>query len=187
MKKATPIYQVQIALRGFKPKIWRRIQLSSDTLFLDFHRIVQTTMGWTDSHLHQFVKDGTFYSTRMFGDDTWGEMGAVDYKKMKISDLLKSEKDKMIYEYDFGDSWEHQIILEKILSVDDKIKYPICLTGKMSCPPEDCGGVWGYADILEILKQPDHEEYEHYIDWMGEEFDPTLFDKDEVNQALQGK
>jgi len=178
------IFQIQIALKGFKPKIWRRILIPSDLLLSDFHMVIQKTMGWTNSHLHQFIKNRTFYTLRMQDDDLWDEMDNVDYKKMKISDLLKIEKEKIVYEYDFGDSWEHDIILEKILPIDNNIKYPVCLTGKMNCPPEDCGGVWGYSDMLEVLKNPDHEEYESYIEWLGEEFDPEFFDKNEINKLL---
>ena len=183
------IYQIQIALRGFKPKIWRRLLIPSDLLLSDFHKIIQTTMGWTNSHLHQFIKDRTYYSVRYADDDFWDEMINVDYKKKKIriSDLLINEKDKIIYEYDFGDSWEHDLILEKILPIDIKIKYPICLSGKMNCPPEDCGGIWGYSGMLEILKQPDHEEYESYIEWLGDDFDPGYFDINEVNESLREK
>lgn len=183
------IYQVQIALKGFKPKIWRRLLIPSDLLLSDFHKIIQTTMGWTNDHLHQFIKNRIYYSVRFHDDFMWDETYNIDYKKKKIrvKDLLMVEKEKIIYEYDFGDGWEHEIILEKILPVDEKIKYPICLTGKMSCPPEDCGGVWGYADMLEILKQPDHEEYESYMEWLGEEFDPEFFDKDTVNELLAEK
>lgn len=180
-------YQIQIALKGFKPKIWRRLLIQSDLLLADFHKIIQTSMGWTNSHLHQFIKNQTFYTERMPGDVTWDEMDNVDYKKMKISDLLKKEKEKIVYEYDFGDSWEHDVLLEKILSVDEKLKYPVCLTGKMNCPPEDCGGIWGYSNMLEILKQPDHEEYDSYIEWLGGVFHPERFDKDEVNEMLRTK
>jgi len=181
------IYQIQIALKRFKPKIWRRLLIPSDLLLSDFHKVIQTSMGWTNSHLHQFIKNRTFYTVKMQDDDLWDEMDNVDYKEMKISDLLKKEKDKIVYEYDFGDGWEHDIILEKILPPDNDTKHPICLTGKMNCPPEDCGGIWGYSDMLEILKDPDHEEYESYIEWLGEEFDPTYFDKDEVNELLREK
>ncbi len=145
---------------------------------------IQVAMGWTNSHLHQFIKNGTFYRLRMQDDDLWGEMDDVDYKKMKVSDLLKKEKEKIVYEYDFGDSWEHDIILEKTLPIDSSLKYPICLTGKMNCPPEDCGGVWGYSAMLEVLKDPSHEEYESYIEWLGEKFDPEYFDKNEINELL---
>jgi len=146
-------------------------------------------MGWTNSHLHQFIKNRIFYTVKYPGDLTWGEMNQIDYrkKKLRISDLLKAEKEKIIYEYDFGDGWNHDIILEKILADDDKANYPVCLSGKMNCPPEDCGGVWGYADMLEILKQPDHEEYDSYIEWLGGEFDPEYFNIDEVNKLLRKK
>jgi len=142
-------------------------------------------MGWENSHLHQFIKDRTFYTERIPGDDTWGEMNNVDYKKIKISDVLKKEKEKIIYEYDFGDGWVHDVLLEKILPGNEKMIFLICLEGKMACPPEDCGGVWGYSDMLEILKQPKHEEYDNIIEWLGEEFDPEHFDKEEVNNILK--
>jgi len=179
------IYQIQIALLGFKPKIWRRLLIPSDLLLSDFHEVIQSSMGWTDSHLHHFIIDKTFYAERIGDDDFWDEMNNVDYKKIKISDLLKAEKDKIIYEYDFGDSWEHEIKLEKILPYDEKKKYPICIAGRMQCPPEDCGGVWGYADLLEILKQPDHEEYENYMEWFEDGIDPEYFNKDEINELLR--
>lgn len=179
------IYQIQISLKGFKPKIWRRILIQSDLPLADFHKVIQTTMGWTNSHLHQFIKNGTFYTKRYPGDVLWDEMDNVDYLDMSISDLLKKEKEKITYEYDFGDSWEHEIVLEKINPDDKEAKYPLCLTAKNNCPPEDCGGVWGYADMLDILKHPDHEEYESYIEWLGKEFDPEYFDKNEINKMLK--
>lgn len=184
---AKQIFQVKIELQGFKPKIWRRLLINSDLLLSDFHSVIQSAMGWTNSHLHQFIKNKTYYSVRMKDDEWWDDMNNVDYKKMKVSDLLKYEKDKIVYEYDFGDSWHHNIILEKILPPDAKMKLPICLAGKMNCPPEDCGGVWGYADMLEIIKDPSHEEYEDYIEWLGEDFDPEYFDKDDVTALLSGK
>lgn len=183
------IFQIQIALKGSKPKIWRRILIPSDLSLSDFHKIIQTTMGWTNTHLHQFIKNMTFYTVKHPDDYMWDEMDNVDYKKNKIriSDLIKTEKDKIIYEYDFGDGWQHDIILEKVLPIDNNIKYPICLTGKMNCPPEDCGGIWGYTDMLVILKQPGHEEYDNLIEWLGEKFDPEFFDIDEVNDLLKKK
>jgi hypothetical protein len=181
MKK---IFQIKITLNDSRPKIWRRVLVRSDLLLSDFHKIIQTTMGWTNSHLHQFIKDGTFYTVRMPDDVFWGEMNNVDYKKIKVSDLLTAENEKIRYQYDYGDNWEHDITLEKILPIDEKKKYPICVAGKMNCPPEDCGGIWGYLNMLKILKKPDHEEYDTYIEWLGEEFDPQDFDKDMVNILL---
>ena len=182
---AKSIYQIQIALKGFKPKIWRRILVASDLPLSDFHKIIQTTMGWTNSHLHQFIKNRTYYSPKMEDDDFWEESGSLHYEDLKISDLLEKEKDKIIYEYDFGDGWMHDIMLEKILPFDKNIKNPICIAGKNSCPPEDCGGIWGYAEIFEILSNPEHKEYESYVEWLGGDFDPEFFDKEEVNELLQ--
>jgi hypothetical protein len=183
------IYQIQIALNGLKPKIWRRLLIPSDLLLSDFHKIIQTAMGWTNSHLNQFIKNEIYYGVRLPDDDMWDDTYNVDYqkRKIKISDLLKNEKERITYEYDFGDGWRHEIILEKILPIDKKISYPICITGKMSCPPEDCGGTWGYVNMLKILKQPGHEEFESYLEWVGDEFDPEYFDKDEVNELLKEK
>ncbi len=183
---AKQIFQIKLALRNSKPNIWRRLLVPSNLLLSDFHKIIQTAMGWTNSHLHQFIKNKTYYSVKM-DDDFWDEGISIDYKKIKISDLLKLEKEKIIYEYDFGDSWEHDVILEKILPFDNKLKYPVCLAGKMCCPPEDCGGVWGYMDMLEILKQPEHEEYESFVEWLGDDFDPKYFEIEEINEMLQMK
>lgn len=181
------IYQIQIALNGTKPKIWRRILIPSDLLLTDFHNIIQVTMGWENAHLHQFIKNKIFYLVRFHDDDFWDEMNNIDYIKMKIrvSDLLKKENEKIIYEYDFGDGWEHELILEKILPVDKNIEYPVCLAGEMNCPPEDCGGIWGYANILEILAHPDHDEYEDVMEWLGGEFDPEYFNVEEKNELLK--
>ena len=101
--------------------------------------------------------------------------------------MLKKEGKKIIYEYDFGDGWEHNVILETILPFDEKLEYPVCTAGKMNCPPEDYGGIWGYYNMLKILKNPGDEEYETYSEWLGEEFDPERFDQDEVNRMLQNR
>lgn len=181
------VYQIQISLIGSKPKIWRRVLIQSDLLLSDFHKVIQTSMGWTNSHLHQFIKDEIFYSERLPDDITREEMSNVDYVNMKVSDLLRKEEDRIIYEYDFGDGWNHDLILEKILPGDNELEFPICLAGKMNCPPEDCGGIRGYSDILEILKDTDHEEYESYIVWLGGKFNPAYFNIRKVNKLLLSK
>jgi hypothetical protein len=181
------IYQVQIVLKGAKPKIWRRILVFPTLLLSDFHKIIQVTMGWTNSHLHQFKKNGKFFTARHKNDDLWDEMDNIDYRFMILSDFLKKEKEKIVYEYDFGDAWEHDIILEKILPVEDNVSYPVCIAGKMCCPPEDCGGIWGFANMLDILKQPKHEEYDSYIEWLGGNFDPKYFDISKINEILLNK
>jgi hypothetical protein len=181
------IYQIKIVLQDFKPGIWRRILVPSDMLLPDLHKVIQTTMGWENAHLHQFIKNGRFYTFKMDDDIYWDELDNVDYKNIRISELLSKEKERIQYEYDFGDSWTHSLILEKILPFDKSMKYPVCLKGKMNCPPEDCGGVWGYANMLEILNNPEHEEYEEFAEWLEEDFDPEHFDIDEVNEMLQSK
>jgi hypothetical protein len=177
------IYQVKITLKNFTPKIWRRLLVSSGILLPDFHKVIQTAMGWTNSHMHHFIKGREFFGIPYEDDD----FPMVNYTKLRLENLLIYDKDKIIYEYDFGDSWEHEIVLEKILPPDLKFKHPVCLAGKMNCPPEDCGGVWGYEELLEIIKNPDHEEYEEMIEWLGDNFDPEEFDIDKVNIMLKTK
>jgi hypothetical protein len=176
------IYQIQIVLKHYKPKIWRRILVDSDILLVDFHRIIQTTMGWTNSHIHMFTKGLDIYAPEEFEIDF-----AKNSRVIRLDQLLQDEKSMIEYEYDLGDNWRHTIILKKILPPNSKRRTPKCTAGKRSCPPEDCGGVWGYANMLKILKQPDHEEYESYIEWLGEDFDPENFDKDEINRLLMTK
>lgn len=179
-------YQIKITLQGSKPSIWRRVVIPSDLSLPDFHKVIQTTMGWTNSHLHQFVKNRTYYSPKMEDESLWDEEDDddLDYSKYKVSDLLRKTKDKVKYEYDFGDDWVHVIVLEKIIDESMDINDVTCLAGENSCPPEDCGGLWGYYNMLEILKDTDHEEYEEYIDWLSDEFNPTYFDIEEVNDML---
>jgi hypothetical protein len=151
------------------------------------HKIIQIAFGWEDDHLHQFIKDRKFYTVRHPNDPTWDELDNTDYKKEKthLSDLIKTEKDLLDYEYDFGDSWMHLILLEKISPADPAVKYPVCLDGQRNGPPEDCGGIWGYAELLQILKNPKHEEYEDYLEWVGEKFDPESFNMNRVNKIFQ--
>jgi len=180
-------YQIQIALKGSRPKIWRRVLVPSSITLSDMHKIIQTTMGWTNGHMHQFEKDRTFYSPQEEQDFLGVEFDDEEYSVVKLSELLKKEKDKMTYEYDFGDGWMHNIILEKVHKSDKNQILPICLTGKNSCPPEDCGGVMQYVHMIRVLKDPDHEQYEEYKDWLGDAFDPKQFDKDHINEMLQSE
>ena len=176
---AKKTYQIQIALKGVKPKIWRRVLVDSDISLNDFHNIIQAAMGWTNSHLHSFSDGFEEYAPEDLEiDDT------IDSETVKLDEILQVEKDKITYEYDFGDGWEHNIILEKILLPDTKLQMPRCIAGKRNCPPEDCGGIWGYEDLLEIINQPDHEQYKEYKDWLGDEFDSEYFDMDEINDML---
>ena len=181
------LYLIKISIKDSKPLIWRRLLIESGILLPELHKIIQSTMGWTNSHLHHFIKNDTFYTVKLSADDFWDDLNNVDYRNVRLNDLLKKEKETIVYEYDFGDGWEHNVFLEKILPMDNNSNYPVCLAGKMNCPTEDCGGIWGYSAMLKIIKDPGHTEYKTYMDWLGGEFDPEYFNKEEVNELLKKK
>jgi hypothetical protein len=178
------IYQLKITLKDLAPPVWRRIQVSSRMLLGDLHALVQIVMGWDNSHMHQFKVGKTYYGSR-YPEDFDGTTETQDEDKITVGEVLTKPKAKLTYEYDFGDSWEHEIALEKILPAEQGVKYPLCLDGKRACPPEDCGGVWGYANMLEVMDNPEHPEYEEMEEWLGEEFDPEAFSVEAVNKVLR--
>ncbi len=180
-KKDLLIYQLKVTLKGSKPPIWRRIQIASNISLAKLHRILQTAMDWTDSHLHQFVVGETYYGTPASEFD----FEVKDEGKIKLSQAAPGVKKKIVYEYDFGDGWEHEILVEKILQSEPGVRYPVCLAGKRACPPEDCGGIWGYESLLEALRDPEHPEHNDMLEWIGGDFDPEAFDLDSINQDLR--
>ena len=174
------VYQLKITLKNIRPPIWRRIQVLSSTTLQQLHLIMQEVMGWDNYHMHSFSIAGIDYGQPQ------PEFNVRSEKTVNLSQVVKSEKFKFSYTYDFGDSWEHEILVEKELPSSPDQNYPVCITGKRVCPPEDCGGFWGYAELLEIISDPSHPEYEERIEWLGESFNPDIFDMDEVNQRLEG-
>ena len=172
-------YQLKIGLMYTKPPIWRRILIADSVSLPVFHQVIQTVMGWENYHLHQF-RDGEVY----YGipDDFMSD--TLDECRYKLNQLLKQEKDSIVYEYDFGDSWEHKITLEKVLPFDPADTLPRCIKGKGACPPEDVGGTVGYYGFLDAVHDPNHPEHEEMLEWIGGEFDPDDFDLDEVNALL---
>src|SRR5262245_32210864 len=175
------IYQLKVTLRESKPPIWRRIQVPGDISLAKLHQILQVVMGWTDSHLHQFVVGRTIIGVP---DPDFG-MEVKNERTFRLSQVAGGEKSKFVYEYDFGDNWQHDILVEKVLQAESGARYPICLTGKRACPPEDCGGVWGYDDLLEAIRDPNNPEHDEMQERLGDEFDPEAFDVDAVNQELR--
>ncbi len=182
--KTGPVYQLKITLRDFRPPIWRRVLVPGHYTLADLHWVIQFAMGWTNSHLHHFQVGETYYSLPMRGTD-WEELGEKDSSNVRLDAIAPDAKMKFMYEYDFGDSWEHDVLVEKILPPDPKMKSPACLAGKGACPPEDVGGVWGYAEFLQAIKDPEHPEHDEYLEWVGDEFDPKAFDLEVVNKALK--
>lgn len=175
------IYQLKITLQDSKPPIWRRVCVDGESDLYTLHEIIQIVMGWTNSHLHQFIIQQEYYSE----PDPFAMRSLKDEREFQLAQVVPQEKITFVYEYDFGDNWAHQILVEKIFSPEPGISYPICVKGKHSCPPEDVGGMWGYAHFLEAINDPTHEEHESFMEWWGEPFDPEDFDLEETNKALR--
>ena len=175
------VYQIKVTLKGSKPPIWRRMQVTSETTLAQLHRILQRVMGWEGYHLYQFVVGGMAYGDPSMLEEMEGE----DARKATLATLVRGEKSKILYEYDFGDSWDHELLIEKVLPCEAGKRYPVCLTGKRACPPEDCGGIWSYASFLDAIQHPQHPEHEDMLEWVGGAFDPEAFDLDEINREIQ--
>ena len=180
-EKRVKTYQLKISLLNARPPIWRRLLVAGSTPLSVMHDLIQIAMGWTNSHLHHFIAHEQFYGVP---DPDFGWDEVLDESRYKLSQLLKREKDSLIYEYDFGDSWRHKITLEKILLTGPETRLPGCLKGKGSCPPEDVGGVWGYQHFLEAISDPQHPEHGEMLEWVGGPFDPADFDLEETNRLL---
>ncbi|MDD2345723.1 MAG: plasmid pRiA4b ORF-3 family protein [Bacteroidales bacterium] len=182
-------FQFKIQLtRLSKPSVWRRVLVPANYTFDELHSVIQISFGWEFSHLYQFSPDG--YGSHPIialpDDEGWDEPD-LDAGKTKLKTIFTSEKQTYVYIYDFGDDWIHKITLEKILT--EKITSPKCLKGKGKCPPEDCGGPWGYMSLLETFNNPSHEEYHEIREWYGlnegETWDVNEFDMEDVNVMLE--
>ena len=178
------IYQLKVILDGSQPPIWRRLQVRGTTTLGRLHDILQTVMGWTNSHLHQFITGSGTYSDPEF--DPHGELEFQDEHAVRLNEIVKAQGDHFGYEYDFGDCWQHDLIVEQIAESAPGVRYPICLAGERACPPEDCGGVWGFENFLEAIRDPSHPEHTEYLEWIGGEYDPEAFDIGEINRRLGG-
>lgn len=182
------IFQFKIILNDSKPKIWRRILVPAKYTFFDLHCAIQNAMGWADSHLHAFYIEGKKAKDRIAiqcpspdGDDgCYGE--TRDERTEFIADYFDKLIKQCIYSYDFGDSWDHTVLFERILPRIPKIIFPQCIAGENACPPEDCGGLGGYEDLQKILKNPRHKEHADMLEWLGID-DPKEFDQYEFNPS----
>ena len=173
-------FRLRITLDDVVPTVWRRLLVPGSVRLAKLHRMFQTAMGWTDSHLHSFTIGGQLYG--MHFDDYPEE--EIDEQRVTVLRAIGDNR-CFSYEYDFGDSWGHEVVVEEATRSSRGLKYAVCIDGQNACPPEDCGGVWGYAELLELLTDPDHEDHDHFRQWVGGPFDPTSFDLVGVNAALQ--
>jgi hypothetical protein len=183
--KSRALYQLKITLRDIHPPIWRRIQVWEDTTLAQLHTILQIVMGWEDYHLHEFVIGRRLYSVPD-PDDDMNERKVVDESHVPLGEVVPRVGTKFAYLYDFGDSWEHDLILEAILLPETTAQYPTCIGGERRTPPEDVGGITGYEEYLAVLADPEHEEHGNMLQWRGP-FDPESFAPDQVNQRLRKK
>jgi len=181
-----PVYQLKITLKYISPPVWRRVLVKRNNTLAKLHTIIQTVMGWYNCHLHQFeTSEGLEYGVPDPEEDAFWGHGPLDERKVKLDQVLTAEKERLRYLYDFGDSWTHDILLEKLLPIEKEQHYPMCITGRRAVPPEDVGGVPGYANCLAALADPLHEEHALYVKWIGRDFNPEAFDLVGINEALR--
>ena len=183
-KQSQSVYQLKITLRGIRPLIWRRVQVRSDVTLAHLHWVMQFAMGWTNSHLHSFSIQEMKYSMNMPGLG-FDELDMCNEQPVKLDKIITGEKFRFVYLYDFGDCWEHEVLVEKVLTAQSDTRYPICVKAKRACPPEDCGGTWGYQTLLKAIKDPKHPEHRFRLEWLGSSFDPEAVELDEINALLE--
>ena len=177
------IVQIKIKLLGVsKPPVWRRLQLRADTRLDHLHDIIVAAFGWQDYHMHVFTS----------GPEKFGmpdpELGHADERQISLGELIGGIGDRLRYTYDFGDDWEHEIVVEDLLDADPDTHYPLLAAAKGACPPEDCGGPWGYAELKDILADASHDQHQEMLDWLGLDitsaFDPNAIATDQIEQEL---
>ena len=178
------IYRIKVSLKETEPVIWRRILVPSNVTLHRLHLILQEVMGWTNSHLYRFEIDTKEYGVSN-PDNDFNELDFIDSKRAKLKHVVSAKGDAFVYEYDFGDGWNHDLVVEDISEPVTGGIYPICVDGERACPPEDCGGPFGYSTLLGIIANPEHKEYREMITWLGGYFRPALFSVEKVNRRLK--
>lgn len=177
------IFQLKITIKDIKPPVWRRLLISSHCTFQTLHEAIQDCFYWVNDHLHEFIVRpkndpyNGFHIQGKYPDGTDSQNSLFDdimENQIRLCDVFSEEQKSVAYIYDFGDNWEHEIRLEENFPHDDSLRSFICVGGKRATPPEDCGGAWGYYDLIDILNNPNHPEHEEMKEWAGEDFDPEL-------------
>lgn len=185
---APKCFTLQISLRYVEPIVWRLIDVPSWTTLPQLHNVIQTAMGWKNCRLHQFNKKETYYTPLEQIDEplAYSSSPGIDYTDITIGELLARKRSKISYECTFSSVWEHDIILteQRPYRPNEQPRFHL-LNGANACPPEGCGGWWGYLQLKETLKHKDSEAYKKIVDWLGESFDPKAFDKKAINKLLE--
>ena len=184
MARSASIHRLKITLRGVRPPIWRRIEVASNVTMHQLSAILEAAMGWSGGHLHAFEADGISYQLPNEFDD-FSRYETIDERKARLAKVLSTVGAKLVFEYDFGDGWTHDVVVEATGPADPAVTYPRCVTGKRACPPDDCGGPWGYADLLEALADPGHPEHDDMLEWCGGPIDPDAFNPTAATASMQ--
>jgi hypothetical protein len=171
---------LRISLDHVEPEVWRRVVVPSAIGLPDLAGVFEVAMGWDGSHLHQFVVAGISFAPPD-DDNEW----TIDYRKITLQQVARFPGSVLSWHYDFGDGWTHTVLVETSGRPDPAVVGPVVLDGAMACPPEDCGGPFGYAQMLEAAADPRHEEHDDVLDWLGDDFDPAVFDPGAVNARLR--
>ena len=182
-KSPQTVYQLKVTLLGATPAIWRRLVVPESFTLARLHIVLQLSMDWKDSHLHQFRIDRKTYGRPDRDDEAADFPGQLDEGRAKLSSVLGQGK-KALYIYDFGDDWQHAIEVETVLPMEAGQAYPLCVAGERRSPPEDCGGVPGYYNLLRVMSDRYHPEYKETRRWLGGDFDPEAFSIDTVNSRI---
>ena len=179
-----PVYILKITLEESTPPVFRQVKVRSNVSLDILHQIIQESMGWHDCHPHQYILAQKYYGTP---DPLYDEfdMEMLNERDFTLGQLAPKKGSKLKYEYDFGDSWIHLIKVVQVIADDPGFTHPECLSGENACPPEDVGGVWGYAEVQETLKNPKHKDYKDLRKWVGPQFAPSAFDLEKTNAALK--
>jgi hypothetical protein len=177
-------YELKVTLVDTDPSVWRTFLVEPDVTFNELHQVLQAVMGWTSSHFYSFRKEMVVIAPPSRHDPIDSTSTDLDASKIHLSELLKRKGESIEYTYDFGDNWEHMVELKDIVEHED-IHMATCLEGERACPPEDSGGIPGYTELVSVMQDPDCEEYDEMVEWLGEPFDPEHFDINQVNADLE--
>ena len=184
IQKSQEIYRIKVTLLGTDPPIWRRLLVPADLTLEQLHDVLQLAMGWEDCHLHDFRIGQQRYGKPDPMEREFGGPRTANERTARLFQVLGRAGIKAVYTYDFGDGWEHKIAVEKRLAPEPGRAYPTCIAGERHRPPEDCGGIPGFYNLLEAIGDPSHEQHEELLDWLGDGFDPEAFSVEEVNRQL---